>query len=112
MAPAPRVVREEPSALVTFGGRFPSAFPLRSPGKMDPLHARPRTTTDPPASPGADEPWLHARLRRDTVHLWSLDMPGHSGRWERTPFRGQRVELVDLLFEQFSWVRANFDEAR
>ena len=59
-----------------------------------------------------NDPWHHARLRRDTVHLWSLDMPGCGGRWERTPFRGQMVELVDLLFEQFSWVLANFDEAR
>ncbi|MCP4447805.1 MAG: hypothetical protein GY811_21075 [Myxococcales bacterium] len=32
------------------------------------------------------EPSKHFRVRRDTVHLWCLDMADHHGRWEATPF--------------------------
>ena len=51
-----------------------------------------------------DDPWPHARLRRDTVHLWVLEMAVSGGRWERTPFRGHMPELVGMLVEQFPWV--------
>lgn len=53
-----------------------------------------------------DDPWPHARLRRDTVHLWRLEMAVRGGRWERTPFRATMDELVDLLVDQFSWTIA------
>jgi hypothetical protein len=46
-----------------------------------------------------DEPLKHFRLRRDTVHLWWLDMAARGSKWERTPFRGQRDELVDMVIE-------------
>ena len=45
----------------------------------------------------------HFRLRRDTVHLWVLDIAGHSQRWQRTPFRAQLAELVDIVIETFPW---------
>lgn len=45
----------------------------------------------------------HFRLRRDTVHLWRLDMAGHAQRWEKTPFRAQLGELVGLVIENFPW---------
>ncbi len=45
----------------------------------------------------------HFRLRRDTVHLWLLDMATHRGTWERTPFRAQLDELVDTVVETFPW---------
>jgi hypothetical protein len=51
-----------------------------------------------------DEPVRHFRLRRDTVHLWCLDMAGRGGRWERTPFRANLDELVLQVTEQFPWV--------
>lgn len=51
-------------------------------------------------------PWPHARLRRDTVHLWLLEMAVRGGRWERTPFRGLMNELVDALFDDFPWTIA------
>jgi transposase len=51
-------------------------------------------------------PWPHARLRRDTVHLWLLEMAVRGGRWERTPFRGLMNELVDVLFDDFPWTIA------
>jgi hypothetical protein len=49
-----------------------------------------------------DDPVKHFRLRRDTVHLWCLDMSGQ-GRWERTPFRGNVDELVAMVVEAFPW---------
>ncbi|MCA9628727.1 MAG: hypothetical protein KC766_13710 [Myxococcales bacterium] len=55
--------------------------------------------------------WPHARFRRDTVHLWLLEMPGRGGRWERTPFRDLLDNLVELVVTQFSWTIAPvFDE--
>jgi hypothetical protein len=50
-----------------------------------------------------DRPWKHFRLRRDTVHLWWLDVAGRGERWEKTPFRAQRDELVDMVVESFPW---------
>lgn len=45
----------------------------------------------------------HFRLRRDTVHLWCLDMANHTGRWERTPFRAPPDELVGMVVDSFPW---------
>lgn len=50
-----------------------------------------------------DDPVKHFRLRRDTVHLWYLDMGGRGGRWQRTPFRGNLDELVSMVVEAFPW---------
>lgn len=57
------------------------------------------------SGPTAD-PIKHFRLRRDTVHLWCLDMATHSGRWERTPFRGLLDELVNTVLDDFPWTLA------
>jgi hypothetical protein len=54
------------------------------------------------SGPTAD-PVKHLRLRRDTVHLWRLDMATHTGRWEATPFRAQLQELVTMVVESFPW---------
>ncbi len=54
------------------------------------------------SGPTAD-PTKHFRLRRDTVHLWRLDMATHTGRWEATPFRAQLQELVTMVLESFPW---------
>ena len=50
-----------------------------------------------------DDPVKHFRARRDTVHLWCLDMSGRGDRWERTPFRGNLDELVSMVVEAFPW---------
>lgn len=50
-----------------------------------------------------DDPVKHFRARRDTVHLWCLDMSGRGERWERTPFRGNLDELVSMVVEAFPW---------
>jgi hypothetical protein len=49
------------------------------------------------------DPVKHFRLRRDTVHLWCLDMANHRGQWERTPYRKYLDELVVLVIETFPW---------
>ena len=50
-----------------------------------------------------DDPWRHARLRRETVHLWTLEMATGGAKWERTPFRAQLDELVEVLTDMFPW---------
>jgi len=50
-----------------------------------------------------DDPWPHVRFRRDTVHLWLVEMPARGGRWNKTPFRGELDELVDMVAETFPW---------
>ncbi len=56
-----------------------------------------------------DDPWPCARLRRDTVHLWILEIAGAGGRWETTHLRGLMDELIDCLVDQFGWVVAHVD---
>ena len=51
-------------------------------------------------------PIKHFRLRRDTVHLWNLDMANHRGQWERTPFRALLDELVQTVLDDFPWTIA------
>ena len=52
------------------------------------------------------DPLPRARLRRDAVHLWILEMPTHAGGWERTPIRTQLPALLELLTTQLSWALA------
>lgn len=52
------------------------------------------------------DPFAHARLRRDTVHLWTLELATHSGRWEKTGLRGQWRELLKALITSFPWTLA------
>ena len=49
------------------------------------------------------DPWPHARLRRVGVHIWQLEISTHTGRWESTPLRGLRDQLLTMLVEQFGW---------
>lgn len=51
-----------------------------------------------------NDPLKHFRLRRDTVHLWCLDMADHRGRWERTPFRQSLDDIVKMVIDQFPWI--------
>ncbi len=56
-----------------------------------------------------DDPLPRARLRRDTVHLWTLEIATHTERWEKTGFRGLRDELLDLLTKTLPWTIAPLD---
>lgn len=53
-----------------------------------------------------EDPIPHARLRRDTVHLWTLEIATHTGRWEKTGFRALRNELLDLRMTSLPWTIA------
>lgn len=57
-------------------------------------------------SGSAEAPRRHARLRRVTVHLWRLEMPTSSNRWDLTPFRDQLKILLEMLVQQFPWTLA------
>jgi len=52
------------------------------------------------------DPVPHLRFRRATVQWWYLEMPTHTGRWEKTPFRASIPELFELVEEQFGWTLA------
>lgn len=51
----------------------------------------------------ARDPLRHIRLRRDTVHLWCLEVADHRGRWERTPVRGLLDDVVAIVVRDFPW---------
>jgi hypothetical protein len=53
-----------------------------------------------------DDPDPRARFRRAAVHLWTLEMATHTGRWEKTPFRASLPQLLDLLVDTFGWTLA------
>ncbi|MEQ9319368.1 MAG: hypothetical protein RIF41_09410 [Polyangiaceae bacterium] len=48
----------------------------------------------------------HARLRRDTVHLWILEMPTADGEWETTPYRDLMDRQVERLVGDLAWALA------
>lgn len=48
----------------------------------------------------------HVRFRRDTVHLWCLEMPASRNRWEKTPYRATLDDLMGILKTQFPWTLA------
>ena len=54
-----------------------------------------------------DDTVPHVRFRRDTVHSWLIEMPRRNGRWERTPFRGELDDLIDLVVANFPWLLAD-----
>ncbi|WP_437949187.1 hypothetical protein WME98_52930 [Sorangium sp. So ce296] len=51
-----------------------------------------------------DDPIPHARLRRDTVQLWRLEIATHTGRWEPTGIRAPLKDILDVLVHDFPWV--------
>ena len=65
---------------------------------------RGRLVTVESGPPGHAVP--HFRFRRDTVHLWFLELPKHTGGWEQTPFRDDIEALLGLLKEKFPWTVA------
>ena len=52
----------------------------------------------------ADDPVRHARLRRVTVGLWTLECATHVGQWQPTGLRDQLDPLLDQLTTTLSWV--------
>lgn len=52
----------------------------------------------------------HIRVRRDTVHLWLVDIADHRGKWEATPFRGLLDDVLGLVVDAFPWVLSDHSE--
>lgn len=50
------------------------------------------------------DPVKHARLVRDGVSLWVLEIADHRGRWEYTGVREGRADAVAKLIGEFGWV--------
>lgn len=57
------------------------------------------------SGPDAD-PVSHARLRKVTRQWWTLEIPTHTGRWEKTGLRAPRTEVLETLVTQFPWTLA------
>ncbi len=51
-----------------------------------------------------DDPVKHARLKRDTVHLWILQVADHKGRFQPTGMRADLDTLLDTLVRDFGWL--------
>lgn len=51
-----------------------------------------------------DDPVPHARFRRDTVHLWLLEMPMRGNRWDPTGMRDTIDDLLEALVTMFPWM--------
>jgi hypothetical protein len=48
----------------------------------------------------------HARLRRVTKHLWTLEVATHMGDWQPSGLRSLLPDIVRHLEQQFPWVLA------
>lgn len=59
------------------------------------------------SGPSGQDAFSHARLRRETVHLWRLEMPTSTGRWETTPVRDEPDNLIAILVSVFPWALAD-----
>ncbi len=50
-----------------------------------------------------DDAIPHARLRKDTVNYWKLEMPVRGGRWEPTGIRAFLDDVLETLTTDFPW---------
>lgn len=51
----------------------------------------------------------HLRFRRDTIHLWRLDIANHRGAWESAGERGVLTALVDRVVTAYPWTLAKIE---
>ena len=71
------------------------------------LRARKRADTIVIESGPPDDADPNARLRRVSVHLWTLEFPTHNGRWEPTPYKDSVEALLLCLVKSFPWTIAS-----
>lgn len=67
------------------------------------LHARRRGRVVTVESGPKGDVVPHVRFRRDTVHLWLLEMPGRGAKWDSTPYRDNLENLMRLVETDFPW---------
>jgi hypothetical protein len=73
---------------------------------LDHLRVRKRGDALTLLSGPTSDPIPHARLRKVTRQWWTLEMPTHTGRWEKTGLRAPRTEVLETLVQQFPWTLA------
>jgi hypothetical protein len=71
--------------------------------KLKHLRVRRRAELVTIESGPTDWPVPHARLRREGVHIWRLEM-ANGEHWAPTFHRGQRDVMVRLLVDQYPWM--------
>lgn len=71
---------------------------------FDHLRARYRGKVITIESGPEDDVVKHARFRKDTVHLWILEIADHRGRFEPTGLRDTIEKLRTALIDNFPWV--------
>jgi len=71
---------------------------------LDHLRVRRRADLVTLESGPEDDPVHHARLRRLSVHYWTLECATHTGRWEKTGFRGPMKDILHTLVSTIPWV--------
>lgn len=76
---------------------------LRSHPEFKHLRARAQGDLVVIESGPVDDPIPHLRFRRATVQWWYLEVPTHTGKWERTPYRDSIRQLLELVQAQFAW---------
>ena len=79
---------------------------LRERGSTN-LRARKHGSAVIVASGPAADAIKHVRLRRDTVHLWLLDIADHREKWERTHERAVLKDVLGTLVDSYPWVLAS-----
>ena len=57
----------------------------------------------------ANDPIPHLRLRRVSVHLWTVECATHTGRFEPTFLRDQLDKVLAEVAKTMSWVLAPLD---
>lgn len=60
-------------------------------------------------SSDAENPFTHARLRRISVSLWTIEMSVRGNRWEPTGVRATIADAIVVLTEQFGWTLESVD---
>jgi len=73
---------------------------------LEHLRVRKRADTLTLLSGPDNVPNKHARLRKVTRQWWTLEMPTHTARWDKTGLRAPRLEVLEMLVTQFSWTLA------
>ena len=53
-----------------------------------------------------DDAVPHVRFRRQGVHIWTLELPSQTERWNKTPYRGPMEAMLDVLEHEIPWVLA------
>lgn len=72
--------------------------------KLRHLRVRKRASVLTVESGPKDDPVQHVRLRRLTLHKWTLEIATHMGDWQPTGERALMKELVAYLRHQCPWV--------